>query len=128
MKPYSMDLRLKIFQACERGVGSQRAVAEWFGVSLSFVEKLLIQFRSTGNVEPKPHGGGTPSRIDAAAQLRLQQWLQEQPDLTLVELADRLNHTLGIPISVTRLCRILKQLDVPRKKRRSTPRSVTANE
>jgi transposase len=116
MKPYSIDLRQKIFQAYERGVGSQRAVAELFGVSISFVEKLFIQFRSTGNVEPKPHAGGTPSRIDAAARLHLQEWLQVQPDLTLAELAERLHKTMGIKVSVARLCRVLKELGLPRKK------------
>ena len=37
--PYSLDLRRKVVQACNRPVQSQRAVAELFGVSLSFVAK-----------------------------------------------------------------------------------------
>ena len=126
MKPYSIDLRQKVFQACERGVGSQRMVAELFGVSVSFVEKLLIQFRSTGQFEPRPHAGGTPSRIDAPARQRLQQWLQEQPDLTLAELTERLDHTLGIQVSLARCCRVLKEMGLPRKKRLSTRASATA--
>jgi hypothetical protein len=40
MGTYSMDLRPKILRACERRLGSQRALADLFGVSLSFVEKL----------------------------------------------------------------------------------------
>jgi transposase len=39
--PYSEDLRRKIVQACEQGTQSQREVAEFFNVSLSFVEALL---------------------------------------------------------------------------------------
>lgn len=39
--PYSEDLRRKVVQACARGTQSQRAVAELFNVSLSFVESLI---------------------------------------------------------------------------------------
>ena len=34
--PYSLDLRRKVVQACRRPGQSQRTVAEFFGVSLSF--------------------------------------------------------------------------------------------
>jgi transposase len=40
MASYSIDLRQKILHAYERQLGSQRAIADIFGVSLSFVEKL----------------------------------------------------------------------------------------
>jgi transposase len=38
MQAYSLDLREKILRACDQGLGSQRAIAALFGVSLSFVE------------------------------------------------------------------------------------------
>ena len=41
MAPYSLDLRQKVIQAYEHGVGSQRQVAELFGVSRGFVEELF---------------------------------------------------------------------------------------
>ena len=91
MKPYSVDLRQKILQAYERGMGSQAKLAALFGVSISFVEKLFMRVRSTGQIAPRQRTGGTPSRIDAAARQQLQQWLAEQPDLTLAELAKRLD-------------------------------------
>ena len=97
MAPYSIDLRQKILQAHERGEGSQRRLAELFDVSISFSEKLFMQLRRIGHVEPKPHtAGGTASRINAAGRLCLQQWLRQQPDLTLAELAARLDDTLNI--------------------------------
>jgi transposase len=125
MAPYSLDLRRKIVQACERGAGSQRAVAERFDVSLSFVEKLLMLQRRTGAVAPKPHAGGKPSRLDVAARLQLQQWLADQPDLTLAELAERLHHTLHIQVSCPRLCGVLQELGLPRKKSHSMRANVT---
>jgi hypothetical protein len=40
MAAYSSDLRQKMLHACERRLGSQRALADLFGVRLSCVEKL----------------------------------------------------------------------------------------
>jgi transposase len=125
MAPYSLDLRQKIVQAYERGMGSQRALAELFGVSVSFVEKLFIRKRHSSQFAAKPHGGGLPSRLDAAAREQLRAWLTAQPDLTLAELANRLQQERHLSISVPRLCKVLKTMDVPRKKRRSTRANAT---
>ena len=54
MKAYSLDLRQKILRASDQGLGSQCAIAAFFGVSLSFVEKLLRRRRTTGDVAPRP--------------------------------------------------------------------------
>jgi transposase len=124
MRPYSIDLRQKIVQAYERGVGSQAKVAELFGVSVSFVEKLFIRARQTGDIAPRPRASSQPSRIDANAQQHLRQWLAEQPDLSLAELAERLEQGLHIRISVSRLCKVLKAMGLPRKKSHSTPASA----
>lgn len=45
-------------RAYDEGAGSQRAIAELFGVSRSFVGKLLARRRATGEVAPLPHGDG----------------------------------------------------------------------
>ena len=37
-----------------------RQIARRFLVSVSFVTRLLQLYRSTGSVEPRPHGGGNP--------------------------------------------------------------------
>ncbi len=122
---YSLDLRQKILQAIERRAGSQRQIAELFGVSLSFVEKLLIRVRHTGQAAAKKQGGQRRPRLDQAACDRVRQWLQEQPDLTLEELSDRLWDTARIRVSVSALCRTLQQQGMPRKKRRSMPVNAT---
>ena len=71
MKAYSTDLRQKIIEAYQRGQGTQRAIAELFGVSVSFVEKLLQRYRTTGNVAAKAHGGGQKRRLDATDDQRI---------------------------------------------------------
>ena len=59
----------------------QPALAEVFGVSASFVEKLLRRYRTTGTIVPKPHRGGRQLRLDAVAQRRIAQWMRAQPEL-----------------------------------------------
>lgn len=125
MAPYSVDLRQKVFQAYESGGKSQREIAEDFHVSLSFVESLLRRVRISGQLAPKPATGGPSSRINDRARQHLRDWLAEQSDLTLQELVERLEHTLGIRVCVSRLCRVLQQLGLRRKKRHSMRRSGT---
>jgi hypothetical protein len=54
MAAYSIDLRQKILRACKRQLGSQRTIADVSGVSLAFVEKVLRQHRTTGDIATKP--------------------------------------------------------------------------
>jgi transposase len=119
MATYSSDLREKIRHAYERQLGSQRAIADIFGVSLSFVEKLLRRHRTTGEIAPKPHAGGQRLRLDAAAQAQVRRQVHDQPDATLEELCTRVAETTGIRVSVPTMCRVVRRLGLPRKKSRS---------
>ena len=127
MKAYSTDLRQKIIEAHQRGHGTQRAIAELFGVSVSFVEKLLQRYRTTGTFSAKPHGGGQKRRLGADADQHILAWIQAQPDLTLVELQTKTYQELGISLSLATLCRNLKRLGLTRKKSPSRPANVTPN-
>ena len=118
--PYSLDLRRKIVQACERHTQSQREVAELFGVSRSFVESVLRRFRRSGELVPVRKRPGRHAKISTASCDKLRQWLQDQPDLTLAELAQRLQRDCGVTVSLPTLCRMLQQLGWHRKKRQST--------
>ncbi|BBA36944.1 transposase, ISSpo6 orf A [Methylocaldum marinum] len=100
MTPYSLDLRQKIIAALDRGVGSQRTVADLFGVSLAFVERLLQRQHTTGTLAPRPHAGGPPRCLDETDERLIRQCLEQQPDLTL----DELRETLG---------RVVQRLNLP---------------
>ena len=125
MAAYSIDLRQKILPAYARRLGSQRALARLFGVSLAFVEKVLRQHRTTGAIAPKPHAGGPRPRLDETTHGRLRQWVHDEPDVTLHELCARLAAETGVRVSGPTRCRVLQRLGLPRKKSRSTPRSGT---
>ena len=125
MASYSIDLRQKILHAYERRMGSQRALAYIFGVSLSFVEKLLRRHRTTGVIAPKPHAGGQRPRLDAAAQAQVRRLVHDQPDATLEEWCTRAAEMTGTPVSVPTMCRLVQRLGLPRNKSLSTRRSAT---
>ena len=116
MKTYSLDLRRKIVESYDRGEKTQSAVAESFGVSLSFVEKLLIRRRITGDIAPLPHGGGIKPLLDEDALELLKALVKEQPDATLAELCDEVWEERGIRVSTPTMCISLKKLDLGRKK------------
>jgi len=124
MAAYSIDLRQKILRACERRLGSQRTIADVFGVSLAFVEKVVRQYRATGDIGPKPHAGGQKPRLDGAAQAVVQRLVGDQPDATLEELCTGVAMETGRRVSVPTMCRVLQRLGLPRKKNRSMRRNV----
>jgi transposase len=124
MAAYSIDLRQKILRAWERHLGSQRTIADIFGVSLAFVEKVLRQHRTTGHIAPKPHAGGQKPRLGAAAQAVVRRLMGANPDATLEELCTGVAAETGVQVSVPTMCRVLQRLGLPRKNSRSTPASV----
>jgi transposase len=124
MATYSIDLRQKILHACERRLGSQRALADLFGVSLSFVEKLVRRHRTTGDIAPKPHAGGQRPRLGATADALVRRLVHENTDITLEELCARVADEVGVHVSVATMCRALQRLGLPRKKSRSTRASA----
>jgi transposase len=125
MAAYSIDLRQRILRAWERRLGSQRTIANIFGVSVAFVEKVLRQHRTTGDIAPKPHAGGQKPRLGTAAQAVIRRLMGANPDATLEELCTGVAVETGVRVSVPTMCRALQRLGLPRKKSRSTPASVT---
>jgi transposase len=113
MTPYSQDLRQRIVDTVQRGEGSLRQIARRFLVSLSFVTRLLQLYRSSGSIEPRPHRGGNPAKLDPGDLERLRELVQKQPDATLEELRQR----LGVSCSTMAIARALNKLGLPRKKK-----------
>src|SRR3954467_9687869 len=113
MRPYSQDLRQRIVDTVQRGEETIHQVAERFLVSVSFVTRLLQLHRSSGSVEPRPHGGGNPSVLTPEDLERLRELIRERPDATLRECAAH----LGSSCSLMTISRALKELGLPRKKK-----------
>jgi transposase len=116
MKPYSTDLRIRVVRAYEDREGAMRRLATTFRVSLSCVRRLLKQYRETGSVAPKPHGGGYPAKVDARGLAVVQGLVQAAPDATLRELCQRFQEVSAVPISTATMSRVLAKLQLTRKK------------
>ena len=115
-KAYSLDLRERVWRACQAGRGSQPQVAEQFGVSASFVRDLVRRVRETGSPRARPHGGGHPPALDAKGLEQLAQAVAAAPDATLEELVSKLRRERKLSISRTALWRSLQWLRLTRKK------------
>lgn len=116
MKAYSIDLRQKIIEAYHSQPISQRQLAKQFGVALSFLQKLLKQYRQTGDIAPQPHGGGgqlklTPEQLAVLAEL-----IETNNDATLVELAHLLQEKTGVRVSRATMGRMSQRLNMTVKK------------
>jgi transposase len=129
MEACSLDLRERIVRAVDAGQ-SRLAVAARFQVSNAVIGKLLRQRRQTGSIAPKPHAGGNRPALDAARLEALRELVRARPDATLAELCDRLagdapDGRTAAAVGVNPVCRALRRLGLPLKKRRCTPTSAT---
>jgi transposase len=114
--PYSADLRRRIVEAYDNGEGSQEDLAERFVVAPNTVLNYLNQRRSTGSLEPRPHGGGQPARIEPDA---LREVLEEKNDRTLTELVEEYDRRHRVRVHISTMGRAIERLHYTRKKKTS---------
>lgn len=107
---YSQDLRDRVMAARDRGLKTKQ-VASLFGVSASWVRRVMQRRREHGETTPRPRGGVTVVKIDMA---RLRALVEQQPDAT----ARQLHARLGIDCSVSAVDMALRRLGFTFKKRR----------
>jgi transposase len=60
-------------------------LAKRFKVSKNFVADLLKRFKQTGQIAPKPHGGGRSPSVKATGETFLTELIESQPDLILFD-------------------------------------------
>jgi transposase len=125
MRPYSTDLRQRVLGAHRRGEGSIRDLADQFEIAARTIENWIELERETGSVAPRQHGGGARAQLNPERLDVLRQLVQDDPDATLRELAERVAEATGSHVHTSTISRALVDLDLPRKKRRSMRRSAT---
>jgi transposase len=120
MEAYSLDLRERILRTCDELGLTRQETADEYGVSRSFLQKLLRRANNGISIAPKPHRGGkTPTWRRAEAQVR--ELVRLKPDSTLVELCHALAAGGGAALRPWTMCRALAALGLPLKKSRCTP-------
>ncbi len=126
MAAFPTVFRQRILDAALHGDATEQAVADRFGVSRSFVQKLKRQWRRDATIEPVGHRGGATSKLSAEDRAAVAAWLNETPDLIADEVATRLAGERCVIVSGRTAARALVALGLTRKKRRSGQPSVTA--
>ncbi|BAZ33695.1 transposase and inactivated derivatives-like protein (plasmid) [Cylindrospermum sp. NIES-4074] len=116
MKEYSLDFRQKIFDTYLSGGISQRQLAKRFGVSLSFVEKLLKQYRETESVAPKVRTKQTPLKLNFEQLNIIQEIVEAKNDATLSEIRSQFQEKTGITIGISTVDRMLRRMKISLKK------------
>ena len=89
----SVDLRRRVVATVESGMSRRQAAAR-FGVGVSSAIRWVSQWRLTGGLPSKPRGGRRPSRIEGHGD-PIMAWVEAEPDLTLQEIAARLEEAVG---------------------------------
>jgi transposase len=100
---------------------TQEEAAEHFGVGSATVYRWLALKRTTGRVDPRPHGGGYPGAFDDADRDVIKQVVAEKPDRILADLTKEVCERLKKSASTSAIVRALKQLGLTLKKKSSRP-------
>jgi transposase len=122
---YDDDLRQKVLHAIDTQQGSQARLAEIFGVSLSWLKGVVRRRRETGNTHVLPHRGGKRPKLTSQQREHLWNYVTAHDDLLLRQVQEWLEASHQIRLSVATLSRLLRRLDLPRKKRHFMPPSAT---
>jgi transposase len=115
MKAYSLDFRQKILDTYLQGGISQRQLAKRFCVSLSFVEKLLKQYKETQSIAPKLRTKQTSTKLNLEQLNILQEIVEAKNDATLSEIRLIVEEKTGITIGISTVDRMLRKMKISRK-------------
>jgi transposase len=110
MVPYSNDLRKKIIEAYLKGGESQRKIASRFSVSVTFVNKLVSNFRRTGGFAPKPHGGGRRPKLDSTIRAEIADHLKINRSVSLARLREMVMEKFSVEVSNVTIFRAVKEI------------------
>lgn len=116
MKPYPLELRLRVVAAYEEGQGTIAEIAALFHVGVTFIKKMIGRSRNGESLEPKHGGGAEPSLNEVNLEV-LRAAVETHPDATLGELKWFLRTDRGVKVSLATICRALQKLKLGRKKK-----------
>ena len=112
----SDDLRERVVGAVVEGGMSRNAAAKRFGVSIASAVRWVARFKAKGEISPAPTGGDRRSgRIEAHRDYLLG-LIRRRPDMTLLEMQERLIANCGERFSSSVLWRFFDRHEITFKK------------
>jgi len=116
--PYSLDLRRKAVLACENGDGTQKEIAEQFGIGYRTLKAWLFLKKATDDVIPKVHAHRGPrSVIDEKGILFIKKLVDNKPDILISEIQELYLKKFKIEIWQSMVSKVFKKLNLRRKKK-----------
>lgn len=122
---YSLDLRKRVIEAIESGVPSREA-GRRFAIGESTAGAWHRAWQATGSLEPGRQGHPKVSKLDPHEAFILSLVDSDDRDITLAEIAERLEAERGVRSCVATVHGFFKKRGITFKKRRRTPRSSNA--
>ena len=116
MKAYPIELRQRVLQAVDNGLGPRDEVARVFKVSTFWIRKLLRQRNQTGEIAPLPYNQGRKPAFRGTDLELLDNFVKENPDFTLEEIKE--HFTGKVDCSIVAVHNALKRLGWRYKKNR----------
>jgi transposase len=110
MKSYPVEFRQKILDCYFNEPISQRQLAKRFCVSLSFIEKLIKQYRETKDISPKTYRCGGRPKLNEEELLILRELIVNNKDATLAQLVQLFQEKTGVKLSISTVFRLVKRL------------------
>ena len=112
----SDDLRKRVVEAVVLGGLSRNQAAAHFKVSIASAVRWVKRFQTTGEISPAPCGGDRRSgRIEAHRDYLLG-LIRRTPDVTILEVQERLIANCGERFSVSMLWRFFDRHEITFKK------------
>ena len=118
--PLAISLRQRLVDAYSNGEGSFAEMARRFKVAINSAKNWVAQQRTTGNLDPKPIPGGSNAKIKPEHFEKIRESVQRQNDLTQEERAAQWEDLLGVAVTKSTVGRVMRMLDLTRKKSRSS--------
>ncbi len=113
----SDDVRKRVVDAVVEEGMSRNAAAKRFGVSIASAIRWVWRFHATGGVSPAPTGGDQRSDRIEAHRDYLFGLIRRQPDITLLEIQERLIANCGERFSSSVIWRFFDRHEITFKKK-----------
>ncbi|MGI9355958.1 MAG: IS630 family transposase [Rhizobiaceae bacterium] len=114
-RAYSLDLRRRVIEAIEGGL-STREAARRFAIGIATAGAWYRRWCRTGDVRPGRQGGREGSKLDRHEAFILN-LVETRKDITLVEIAARLEAERGMRTCPASLCAFFKKRSITFKKK-----------
>jgi transposase len=117
MRAYSVDLREKIVDAVIQRAMSKEEAARTFGVGVSSVKRYVKKVEKGESLSAKK-APGKERKLNQSGMKLLEEDLHARPAVAYKERAEFLQRLLGVRVSKSTICRMIKHLGYTRKKDR----------